>query len=188
MPAHETVTAGSALAVHGWHVAGAAVFLVAGLAAAAIADARESGGSSPQRLRQIIAMPWLVVCAAATVAAAAVHVYVVPEHFAESALYGSFFVGLAALQLGWAALVLVRPSRALLVGGVAGNASVVLLWLMTRLVAVPLGPGAGEREGFGRLDVFATSCELLVIVAAVMLLTGLQTLKRNSVTSPSAIT
>ena len=116
------------------------------------------------------------------------HVYVAPEHFDESALYGSFFVSLALAQLAWAALVTVRPSRPLLTVGIGANASIVVLWLATRLIAVPFGPGAGTREEFGRLDVFATSCELLVIVAAVLLLTGAHTLKRNSVTSPSAIT
>ena len=188
MRAHETVAAASAVSGHGWHFAAAAVFLIAGLGAAAIADARDSRGDSPKRSRDVLGKPWLAVCALATVAAATVHVYVVPEHFKESALYGTFFVALAAAQLAWAALVTVRPTRVLLVGGVAGNVAVVLLWLLTRLVAVPLGPGAGQREAFGRLDVFATSCELLVIVAAVLLLSGVQTLKRNSVTSPSAIT
>ena len=188
VPVHETVAAGPTLAVHGWHFAAAAVFLMAGLAAAAIADARDADEQSVQRRPRIVEKPMLLGCVLATLAAAAVHVYVIPEHFKESALYGSFFVGLAIGQLGWAALVAVRPSRRLLTAGIAANASVVVLWLMTRLVAVPVGPGAGTREEVGRLDVFASSCELVVIVTAALLLAGAQTLKRNSVTSPSAIT
>jgi hypothetical protein len=193
VPQPETLLAGSALSAHTVHFAAAGVFLIAGLAAAAVADARDSRGGrdvSAVRGRSSYAKPLLLACALATVAAAAVHVYVIPEHFEESSLYGAFFVALAVAQLGWAAVVAVRPSVRLLMAGITANVSVVLLWLATRLIAVPLGPGAGTREEIGGLDVFATSCELVVIVTAALLLWGraAQTLKRNSVTSPSAIT
>jgi len=166
------VLAASAVSVHGWHFAAAAAFLLAGLAAAAVADARESREGAARRARPEFAKPLLVICAVATVVAAAVHVFVIPEHFDESALYGTFFVSLAAVQLGWAAMAVMRPSLRVLSAGIAGNVAVVLLWLATRLVAVPLGPGAGTREEIGALDVLATSCELVVIVAAAVLLTS----------------
>jgi hypothetical protein len=187
----------SSAAQHGYHFAAAAVFLVAGLGAAALADARQNrGDSKPRAARRAtarFAMPLVVLCALATVSAATVHVYVIPEHFEESALYGAFFVTLAVVQLAWAAWVSVRPSRRLLASGIAANAGVVMLWAASRFIAVPLGPGAGTREAIGGLDVFATSCELVVIVTAALLLRGVgtrmaHTLKRNSVTSPSAIT
>ena len=199
MPQPDLLAAASSASTagHGYHLAAAAVFLVAGLAAAAVVDARQGRDGAPSqktmRASSRFARPLVGLCALATVAAAAVHVYVVPEHLHESALYGAFFVSLAAVQLAWAAWVAVRPSRALLTAGIAANVGVVMLWATSRFVAVPLGPGAGTREEIGGLDVFATSCELVVIAAAALLLGGVaargaQTLKRNSVTSPSAIT
>ena len=116
----------------------------------------------------------LVLMSAASVVAAVVHGWVAPEHFGESALYGAFFVGTAVAGSGYAALVLTRPTRGVLFAGVGGNAAIVALWLVTRLVAVPLGPGAGETEPFGALDVLATGAELVAVVAALVALAGVR--------------
>jgi hypothetical protein len=110
------------------------------------------------------------VVAVASTVAAVVHVLVAPEHFAESRLYGWFFVATAAAGFGYAVWVLVRPSRWLLRTGVVANAAIVSLWLFTRLVAVPVGPGAGETEPFGALDVLASSAEVVVVLAALLAL------------------
>jgi len=96
--------------------------------------------------------------------AAGIHGAVCPEHFGESALYGSFFLGVAAGQLAFAALVLTRPSRRLLALGLGGNAAVVLLWLLTRTVAIPLGPAAGTTEEIGALDLVASVAEASIVV------------------------
>jgi hypothetical protein len=108
-----------------------------------------------------------LVTAAAAVAAGLVHLVVLPVHLRESLLYGAFFAATAAAQIGWAALVLVRPSRRLLTVGAAANAAVVLLWLLTRTVGIPLGPSAGEVESVSGLDLLATAAELAVVAGAV---------------------
>lgn len=105
--------------------------------------------------------------AAASAAAAVVHVTVCPEHFNEAFIYGLFFACAAGAQLSWAVLVLSRPSRALAVTGAVGNLAVVLLWAYTRVVGVPLGPGRGETEQIGRPDILATTFELLVVAFVV---------------------
>ncbi|MBV9486142.1 MAG: hypothetical protein JO246_08820 [Frankiaceae bacterium] len=112
----------------------------------------------------------LAITALLSVAAAGVHFTVAPEHFDESALYGTFFLVTATAQVAYAVLLLVRPSRPLLAVGWLANALVVGLWLVTRLVAIPLGPAAGEREAFSGLDVLASSFELLFLVAASILI------------------
>src|SRR5438309_7575091 len=83
---------------------------------------------------------WLLVLA--TLVAAVVHAQVAPEHFKESPLYGSFFLGTAVAGLGYAVWVLSRPARWLYAAAVAANVSILALWLFTRLIAVPVGPGA----------------------------------------------
>ena len=99
-------------------------------------------------------------------AGGAVHVCVIREHFAESAWYGWFFLALAAGQLGWSAVLLWRPSRQMLLAGAAASAAVVLLWLATRTVGIPLGPAAGEVEPVGVLDVLASLAEGATVLCA----------------------
>ena len=143
------------------------------LLAAGIALARErrsSGRAATSRAG------WLWVLATASVVAAVVHATVAPEHFAESALYGTFFLATTVAGFAYAVLVLAKPSRPVLLVGVAANAAIVALWLITRLVEVPVGPGAGEREAFGVMDVVASSAEVLCVVAAMTLLRAVRNL------------
>ena len=116
--------------------------------------------------RRLSRSAWLIGAAAAAVVSGAVHVSVIGEHFGESALYGVFFVVLAAAQLGWAAWLLLRPSRTWLLAGAAASVLVVLLWLATRTVGIPLGPEAGELEDFGVLDMVASVAEVAVVAFA----------------------
>jgi hypothetical protein len=117
--------------------------------------------------RSLPASPGLLAAAFASVGAAAVHVAVVPEHFRESALYGAFFVIAAACQIGGAALLALRRSRSLVAVVATGNALIVALWIVTRVVGIPLGPEAGVVEPVEGLDVIATTCELVVVVCCV---------------------
>ena len=102
------------------------------------------------------------VAAVATVAAAAVHLTVMPAHVRESWLYGVFFLVAATAQVAWSVAVLRSADRRLLRAGVAGSLGVVALWAVTRTTGLaPLG-----REGVGTLDVVATACELVAAAAA----------------------
>ena len=112
----------------------------------------------------------LPLVALGSAAAASVHFVVMPTHFKEAAIYGSFFAVAASLQVAYAALVLARPSPALLVVGLVGNMLVIVLWLVTRTVAIPLGPAAGTTEAVGGLDILATAFESLIVVSAAALL------------------
>src|SRR5437879_6816895 len=54
-----------------------------------------------------------------SVAAGLVHFAAVPEHWANYRIAALFFIGLGIFQVGWAALVLGRPSRLLYAAGAA---------------------------------------------------------------------
>jgi hypothetical protein len=122
--------------------------------------------AAPARRRSTL----LPLVALAGSAAAAVHFVVMPEHFQEATLYGAFFAVAASAQLVYSMLLLARPSRTLLAAGVVGNITIVLLWLVTRTIGIPLGPAAGTTEGFGGLDVLATIFELTTAIGAIALL------------------
>jgi hypothetical protein len=117
--------------------------------------------------RRVTLLPLVALAGAG---AAGVHAVVMPEHFEESWLYGTFFLVAALAQLSYSAWLLVRPSRELLIVGLAGNLSIVVLWLVTRTVGIPLGPAAGTTEEFGGLDMLAAFFELATALGAVLLL------------------
>ena len=98
--------------------------------------------------------------------AAAIHAWVVPEHYEEYPLFGLFFAVVGIAQAAWAAAVLRRPTPLLHVAGIALSTGLLALWALSRTAGVPLGPEAWEAEPAALLDVAAGVAELAVIVVA----------------------
>jgi hypothetical protein len=95
-----------------------------------------------------------------------IHLWVMPEHFEEWWGYGAFFLVAAVAQLLYVPILLRWPGRTVLLAGIAGNLAIMALYLLTRTVGIPLfGPGAGEVEGFGLVDVCASASEAGIAVA-----------------------
>ena len=109
----------------------------------------------------------LYAVAALSLLAGLIHLWVMPEHFQEWWGYGTFFLVAAVAQVLYVPLLLRWPNRSvLLLLGIVGNSAIVLLYLLTRVVGIPLfGPEAGEVEGVGIIDVCATSSEAAIVVA-----------------------
>ena len=81
------------------------------------------------------------------------------------------FVIAAVLQVMFSmTLVVSSPSRALLWVGVIGNGLVMVLWLITRTLGVPMGPMAGEILPIGLLDGLAQILEVAQILHLAVLL------------------
>jgi hypothetical protein len=117
----------------------------------------------------------LYTVATLSLLAALIHLWVMPEHFEEWWGYGMFFLVAAIAQVVYVPLLLRWPNQSVFLLGIAGNSAIVLLYLFTRVVGIPLlGPEAGEVEGVGIIDVCATSSEAAIVVAlGVLLLWGL---------------
>jgi hypothetical protein len=96
--------------------------------------------------------------------AAMIHLSAAIDHAGQWWLYTPVFVVLATAQLTWAAAVLARPTQARLVVGLAVNAAVVLMWMISRTVGIPLGPEAWQPEPLGLLDAVATLDEVAILV------------------------
>jgi MFS family permease len=108
----------------------------------------------------------LYAAASLSLVAALIHLWVAPEHFGEWWGYGAFFLVAAVAQLLYALILLRRPVRTVLLAGIAGNLAIVVLYLLTRTVGIPLlGPEAGEVEGVGLADVGATTSEVGIALA-----------------------
>ena len=120
---------------------------------------------------------------ALSLVAALVHLWVMPEHFEEWWGYGTFFLISALAQVLYVPLLLRWPNQTVLLLGIGGNLAIVLLYLLTRTVGIPLfGPEAGEVEGVGFVDVCATTSELGIVVAlGTLLLRNLSSERRRLV-------
>ena len=150
---------------HVVHLVGALAFFVLTIGGVALSEHLQR---SPRPRLSAERRSWVILALAlAGIVAAGVHYAVMPEHFAEAPLYGTFFAVTATSQLGYSLLVVLRSSPLLLATGVAGNLALVTLWLLTRTVGIPLGPNAGSTEAFGALDIVASGCEALMVVLGV---------------------
>jgi hypothetical protein len=108
----------------------------------------------------------LASLAALSIGAAIIHCVVIVEHWREHWSYGAFFCASAIAQLVWAVWVLLAPSRIIFLLGALGNAGIVVMWIVSRTVGIPLGPEAGEREAVAFADTLATAFEILLVVGA----------------------
>src|SRR4051812_17199652 len=134
---------------------------------------------------------WLA--AGAALGAAVIHAYVAPEHLREWWLYGGFFIGVTAVQLALAWLVLRRPTVTVLLGGIWGTVALIAIYVASRTTGLPLTPvhhhrhvlvagdftngvphlpGATDSsvEAVGAVDLSALAVELLLILILVGLL------------------
>lgn len=117
--------------------------------------------------RALVQAAFLGLCAAA-----AVHLAVMPTHFRESVVLGLFFSGAAAAQVSMAVVVLVRPTRRVLVAVAVGAAAVVALWIVSRTTTLPFGLDGSSPEPVGPLDVLASAAELVSACACTAVLAG----------------
>ncbi len=108
--------------------------------------------------------------ALASAGAAVIHFAVTAQHFEEYWLFGSFFVGVALIQLACGFLLIVRRSPAVYLAAAVGNAAVAVMWLVSRTTGFPLGPDPGEAEAVGIADTVATVYEVLIAAGAILVL------------------
>jgi hypothetical protein len=173
-----------ALRVHGPHLIllGGWLLAVAGAILRGKWNARHSPAASvPGGAGELLARArgWFGLVALCTVAAAGVHVSVIGEHFEESGLFGTFFVILAASQIGFAVLVVWRPSATLLKAGALGSLAVVALWVMSRTVGIPVGPEAWSAEEVGMRDIVASVLEIVAALATIPALRALHSTRAS---------
>jgi hypothetical protein len=128
----------------------------------------------------------VILLAAASAVCAVIHAAACPEHLRESVAFGFFFLGASAAQMGWAALVLVRPSRQLLTIAAIGNLAIVTLWVLSRTAGLPVGPDVWRPEAVGAVDAIATQLEMALAAGAWWLLKTHSNLATRRPSRPAA--
>src|SRR5437588_6992972 len=74
----------------------------------------------------------LLLVAAVAFTDGLIHIGAAVDHFGEFPLYTLVFAVLATVQMAWAAMILRRPSRPVLLFGCASTVSVIGLWVASR--------------------------------------------------------
>ena len=102
--------------------------------------------------------------AALSVGAGVIHFAVSGGHFDLSWTHGAFFAVVAWLQLSWAAAVVLKPTRRVLLVGAVGNAFIIVTWAVSRIWGVPVGPDAWTPEQISLADALASGFEAALVV------------------------
>jgi hypothetical protein len=110
----------------------------------------------------------LLLACGLSVGAGLIHVVAAAQHLEEYALYAVFFAALALAQFAWAVGVYRSSHPRLIMIGAAGSVLVVLLWLASRTVGIPIGPSPWRPEPVGAIDTIASSDELVLALLVVL--------------------
>jgi hypothetical protein len=117
-----------------------------------------------------IALAARLIPASLAIAAGAIHLAMSPIHAPSSTTEAIGFaaVGWAQILLGIA--LLVRPGRGVLVTTIVLNAAVIVAYVVSRSVGLPVGANPGDAESVGTIDLMVTLFEGALIVCAALLL------------------
>ncbi len=126
-------------------------------------DAATAGLGAPEAPARQALLPLAVLVAGASAASGAIHVAFAPEHFGESWRHGLFFALAGLAQIAWAGAVVARPSRRVIVAGVA-QIGIVGVWVVSRTIGIPIGSPA---EGVAFPDSLATALEVVIVAVGV---------------------
>lgn len=114
--------------------------------------------------------PAAVVAAAASAAAGLIHAAAAGSH-AELTTLSRLFALAAVLQIGWAAAVLVRRTRPVVLAGVTINLGALAAWGITRSAGISAIEGLEVAQDAGFPDTLAAGAAALAAVAGVLSLT-----------------
>ena len=128
--------------------------------------------------------PVSIIAALLAFLAGLIHFWVAPEHFAEGTPFGLFMVVVGTAQIAVGLLLLVRPSRALIVAAILLTVAVFGVFAVAYTVGVPGGGhtdteehgavhehqgGGWQREELGPAVVLSKVTELALLGALVYL-------------------
>jgi hypothetical protein len=126
----------------------------------------------------------LSAIAVASIAAGAINIAAAATVGRASSQNLVFFAVVAAAQIGWGAVALVRAPRWWLALGAAGNLVVAATWVVSRTAGLPAGVYAGIKLPVGFSDALATALEVVIAVGAAALMIRGRRPARSAARSP----
>lgn len=109
------------------------------------------------------------VAGGCSILAGLIHLAITPEHLQERLAVGVFFAVVAAFQFALGSRLLRRATPRLVRVGIAGTATLIVAWLVTRAVVLPAAP-ARRPEPVTLLGLVAVTAEVASIVVLARLL------------------
>jgi hypothetical protein len=95
--------------------------------------------------------------------AASIHFVVAPDHFVEAFAFGAFMVVVGAAQFAGGFLLLLRPSRSILVALIVLTIAIMAIYAASRTAGLPVGPMPWVPEAIEPIDVVSKATELLLL-------------------------
>ena len=120
--------------------------------------------SSPDRPSALV-----TVAALASIGAGAIHAVAAGAHSEHRAAVVAFALT-AVFQIAWGALVLVRPSRAVALGGVVGNSAALGGWVLAKTSGISFVTGLEVQENPQFADTLAAALAVVAVVGALVVL------------------
>lgn len=95
---------------------------------------------------------------------AVIHGAAMPAHLREWWLAGAFFALLSLVEVAAALALVVRPSRRLWLTIGVGSLATMVVWAVSRVWGMPVGPRAFRPEAIGVPDYISTCLEAATVV------------------------
>ena len=114
------------------------------------------------------AQPLAVAAVAVGLAvSAAIHGVLIGEHLREAWQFGAFFIASTVALAVLAVVVVVAPSRAVLVSVIVVGVAMIATWALFRIVPPPFGEGVEEVDPVG---LWCKAAEVVAVAGAIVLL------------------
>jgi hypothetical protein len=121
----------------------------------------------PQSFRRTLAF----VVAVFAVAGGVIHIQAAYDH-RDLTVVATGFVVMAIAQVVAAVVVTIWPVPGAVVAAGALHAAILLIWILSRTVGLPLIPGAETVASFGVADVVANTFSIAVVAVAIVAVTS----------------
>ena len=108
-----------------------------------------------------------LVAMAAMFLAGALHLAIIPHHWAHAPAHGLFFLLSGILQIGWVLAYWRTRSPSLSQAGFVMALALILLWALTRVIRAPFGHGPEEIDTAG---LATKACEAICAAALGLLI------------------
>jgi hypothetical protein len=112
----------------------------------------------------------LTAIALSSIAVGAIHLAAAATLGRDSAQNLAFFGVVAAAEIAWGTVALIRAPRWWLALGIVGNLAVMATWIVSRTVGLPVGVYAGVRLPVGVPDALATALGAVIVIGAAALI------------------
>ena len=105
-----------------------------------------------------------ILAGALSAVAGLIHVKAMADHAGQYWLFGVLFGLVAGAQIALALALWRTPvSDRVLVASAVVTVGVVAVWVVSRTVGLPIGPGSGKPEQLGVADAFSSLIELVFV-------------------------